>query len=332
MKSLTPMAAVSLVLAIASSAALAQDRVTYRDRAAKGPQVASGRIESESLAGIKIGAKLVNAADVLDVQYDLPGAIKLDYPRAVAAEGRSPTEAIPLYEALLRTPSVQNHKTLKRQIEFKIAMLAAARAEESPEQLQKAITAVAKCKKDHPDSWQLVPLTRMLARLNLDKEPPNTEAARVAFEELAATQGAPQELKNECAFQVIDLLLADGKIDDARQKLSSLPANEPRTRVYQIGCQASVDKIADAAKQLEELIDKSADRPLKAAAYNMLGDIYRRDAKTKKDALYAYLWVDVVYNDDPTELAKAYSRLAELFNELKDEERAKKYRDKLRGR
>jgi len=71
---------------------------------------------------------------------------------------------------------------------------------------------------------------------------------------------------------------------------------------------------------------------LKAAAYNMLGDLLRRDGKTKKDALYAYLWVDVVYNDDPAEVAKADGRLADLFGELKDEERARKYRDRLRGK
>jgi len=42
--------------------------------------------------------------------------------------------------------------------------------------------------------------------------------------------------------------------------------------------------------------------------------------------------VDVWYNDDPAEVAKADGRLASLFAELKDEERAKKYREKARGK
>src|SRR5262249_56532504 len=108
--------------------------------------------------------------------------------------------------------------------------------------------------------------------------------------------------------------------------------DNPRVQVYRIGIQATADKLADAAKQLEQLIDTTTDPSLKAAAYNMLGDCYRRDPQHKKDALYAYLWVDVVYNQDPIESAQSDARLADLFGELKDEERARKYRDRLKGK
>src|SRR5205807_5349252 len=138
------------------------------------------------------------------------------------------------------------------------------------------------------DAWELLPLTRTLARLNLDREPPDYDAARKAYEELALAHSAPSEIKLECAFQLIDLMLLAGKVDEARQRAAALPASDPRAKVYQVGCQGG----PDAARQLEELIDKSSDRGVKAAAYNMLGDVYRRDPKTKKDALYAYLWVD----------------------------------------
>src|SRR5207253_9913574 len=88
------------LLGIISSPVIAQDRVTFRDRSAKGSQTVSGKIESESLAGIRIANRTVPIADVIDVQYDVPGAIKLEYPRAVAAEGRSPAEAVGIYEGL----------------------------------------------------------------------------------------------------------------------------------------------------------------------------------------------------------------------------------------
>jgi hypothetical protein len=319
-----------LVMNLAIPAA-GQDRISYRDRTTKAPALATGTITSESVAGIKIGAKTIPAGDVLDVQYDV-AAIKLDYPRALAAEGRSAAEAIPVYEGMLRMPAVQNNKAVHRHVDYKIAMLAAARADEGRELRQKAITALDKFRKDYPEAWQLVPLTRTLARLYQDGEPPNLDAARKAYDDLAAAPGAPPELKQECAFNAIDLLLSAGKLDDAKQRVASLPSSDPRTKVYQIGCQASPDKLADAARQLEELIDKTSDRALKAAAYTMLGDVYRRDPKTKKDAVYAYLWVDVWYNDDPAQVAKADGRLAEVFGELKDEERARKYKDKARGR
>lgn len=313
---------------LAASPATAQDRVTYRDRSAKGSQTVSGKIDSESLAGIKIASRTIPIADVIDVQYDVPGAIKLEYPRAIAAEGRSPAEAVAIYEGLLKAPSVQNNLAIRRHIEYRIAMLTAARADEGRDHAQKAIAALTKFKADHHDAWQLLPLTRMLARLDLDREPPDFDAARKAYDDLASAPGAPPEIKQECAFQAIDLLLLAGKRDEAMQKAAALPGSDPRAKVYQIGCQSG----PDAAKQLEEMIDKTSDRGVKATAYNMLGDVYRRDPKTKKDALYAYLWVDVVYNDDPAEVAKADGRLATLFGELKDEDRAKKYRDKVRGK
>jgi hypothetical protein len=318
----------TMLFVVLAASAPAQDRVTYRDRATKGQQTASGKIDSESLAGIKIAGRTIPIADVIDVQYELPAAIKLEYPRAIAAEARSPAEAVPVYESLLKIPAVQNNRAIKRHVEFRIAMLSAARGDEGREQAAKAVSALAKFKADHPDAWQILPLTRTMARIDLDRDPPDYAAARKAYEDLAAAPGAPPEVKEECAFQVIDLLLLSGKTDEAKRQAAALPASDPRAQVYQIGCQPS----AGAAKQLEDMINKTTDRAVKAVAYTMLGDVHRRDPKTKKEAVYDYLWVDLEYNDDTAEVAKADGRLASLFAELKDEERAKKYRDKARGK
>jgi hypothetical protein len=316
-----------IVVLVLAAPVTAQDRVTFRDRASKGPQTASGKIDSESLAGIKVGGRTIPAADIIDIAYDVP-AIKLDYPRAMAAETRSAAEAIPLYEAMLRVPNAQNNKGLKALLEYKIAVLAAARGDENADQRQKAIAALTKYKADHADAWELLPLTRALARLHLDRDPADYDSARKAWDDLAAAPSAPAEIKLDSTLQAIDLLLLAGKAEEAKRKAASLPAGDQRSKVYQVGC----DGGPAAAKQLEEMIDKTTDRNVKASAYNMLGDVYRRDPKTKKEALYAYLWVDVVYNDDPAELAKADDRLAGLFAELKDPERARKYRDKVRGK
>jgi hypothetical protein len=318
----------AVTLAIVSDHVVAQDRVTFRDRPPKGSQAVAGKIESESLAGIRIGGRMIPIAELIDVQYDMPGVIKLDYPRAVAAESRSIAEAVGLYEALLRVPAVQNNPAIKRHIEYRIAALTAVRADENPEQRKKAIESLTKFRAEHRDAWQVLPLTRTLVRLYLDREPPDYEAARKAYEELAAAPGASSDVKQECAFQTIDLLLLAGKTDEAGRKAAALPASDPRTEVYRIGCQGG----PDAARRLEDLIDKSSDRALKAAAYNMLGDVYRRDPKTKKDAVYAYLWVDVIYNDDAAEVSKADGRLGSLFAELKDDDRAKRYREKARAK
>lgn len=321
-----------IVLISFSGIAAAQDKVQYREKGGKGAiQTASGKIESESVAGVRVGNRPISSSEIVDIQYEVPALIRLDYPRAVAAEARSPADASREYEGLLKNPSVQNAKFVRRQFEYKLASLAAARADESPELLNKAVEAIARFRKDNPDAWQLVPLTRTLARLSLQKDPPDADAARKAWDDLAVTPGVPDDVKSECVFQSVDLLLAANQRDDARRKLAAIPPSDPRRQVYEIGCSANPASPADAVKQLESLIDRTQDRAIKAAAYNMIGDCYRRDARTKKDALYAYLWVDVVYNDDPVETAKAVRRLAELFEDLKDDERARKYRERMRG-
>jgi hypothetical protein len=319
--------------AVLSAAARAQDKVQYREKGGKsGIQIATGKIDAESVAGIKIGGRTISSGEILDVQYEVPALIKLDYPKAVAAESKSPAEAIKEYEGLLKSPGLLNTKFIRRHIEFRIAMLTALRADEGPEPLAKAIDGLVRFKKENPDAWQLVPLTRALGRLLLQKEPPDLEGARKIYDELANNKDAPPEVKAECQFLVIDLLLQSGKLDNARARLAALPPSDPRVRIYEIGSSATPDKITGAVQQLQDIIDKTPDRSLKAAAYNMVGDCYRRDPKLRKEALYAYLWVDVVYNDDAAEVTKAVSRLADLFAELKDDDRARKYRERLRAR
>jgi hypothetical protein len=321
----------ALLLALAAAPAAAQDKVTYRDRT-KGVQTASGTITAESLAGVRVGGRTVPAADVIDTQYDVPGSVRLDYNAAAGAEARNPAEAIKGYEALLKAGPVQNLKPLKRHLEYKVAALTAARAEDGQELPLKAIAVLTAFKKDHPDAWQLVPLTRTLGRLLLDKDPPDPNAARKAYEDLAQAAAAPADVRQEFTFLAIDLLLRTGQAAEARKRLAALPAFDPRVQIYRIGCEATPDTLAAAADQLWAVIDHTTDPMVKAVAYTMLGDCLRRDPKTKKDALYAYLWVVHVYAQDPAETAKATGRAAEVFAELKDEDRARKYREMLKGK
>jgi hypothetical protein len=225
---------------------------------------------------------------------------------------------------------VQGQKFFKRHVEYRMAALAATRADEGPAQLRAAVDAIRKFQKDHPDAWQLVPLTRTLGRLLLNQDPPDAEAARKAYDELAAAPGAPADVKQEFTLLAIDVLLQAGKTAEAQTRLASLPAGDPRVPIYQIGVKATPDQLPGAVKELESYIAKATDPALKAAAYNVLGDLYRRDPKHLKDALYAYLWVDVVYNQDPVETQKAVARLADVFETLRDDARAKQYRDRLK--
>ena len=77
-------------------------------------------------------------------------------------------------------------------------------------------------------------------------------------------------------------------------------------------------------------LDQSQDAGLKALVYNTLGDCFNVKG-LKKDAMWAYLWVDVVYNQDKIEHAKAVERLSRVFKDLNDDARADRYKDKLKS-
>src|SRR5262249_11557728 len=116
-----------------------------------------------------------------------------------------------------------------------------------------------------------------------------------------------------------------------------LPANSPqrsRIDIYLIQCGQSDPKAAgDVEKKLRTLIDKlsdkdAGDRNLKALAYNTLGDYYLSKGRSR-DAFWAYMFVDVEYNQDPAEHKKALQALSKLFEEFKDDAKAKQYKERF---
>jgi len=316
----------AIVFVVASAGpGWAQDVVNFRDRSGRGGhllQSARGRIETESLQGVRIAGRTIPAADVVDVQYELPGAIKLDLPRALQAEAAPDraNEAVKEFRTLIAAPAVVARPALKRHLEFRVARLLGV-GDDYPV----AIAALEEFIRAHPDCWQRVAVTRWLARRYVDRTPPDFLAARKAYEDLAAV--APADLKADCALAVIDLSLEEGNLPEARRRLADVAAADPRLAGYLVRCASP----ADAADQLRALIGKAAD-VAKPSLYNLLGDVCRADPARRGDALFAYLYVDQVYTFDAYELMKARDRLAGVFAERGDDARAKLYRDKARGR
>ena len=114
--------------------------------------------------------------------------------------------------------------------------------------------------------------------------------------------------------------------------LKSVPKGDPlaaRVQVYLAECLAVSGKLPQAVSLLEGMIALTTDKELKAVAYNGLGDCYRLNGRPR-DALWPYLWVDVIYHQDREEHIKAMTQLAQLFKEQGDRLRAQQYRDKLR--
>jgi tetratricopeptide (TPR) repeat protein len=132
------------------------------------------------------------------------------------------------------------------------------------------------------------------------------------------------------------------KYAEAQTKLQALIDKLPpesrvssQARVLQAECLVADGKLAPAKEKLQKIIDDTKDSGVKAAAYNALGHAFwlNRDNKNAPDSLrsaqWAFLWVDVVYNQDKLEQAKAMYFLAQIFQRLGDFDRAREYVENL---
>jgi len=326
--------------------ARAQDEVRYYDRAAKQEAKASGSIQSESPSQIVLkqgaGTKTIPAVDIIEVVYKVGDLVNLKYRGArlnenTAYSGASADErkkavgfALSKYKEML--PDVNDAK-VKKHFEFTIARLLAREAEEDSDKARTAMGKLEQFMKDHPESWQISACAKVLAQLQMDQK--DFSAALKTYETLAQTPKISKEIRQECDLMTAQVLMADSKFADAEAKLQALsqtvPSDDPQAIRIQVSlaqCMAATNKIEQAVPKLEGIIAKTTDTDLKALAYNSLGDCYRA-AKKPEDALWAYLWVDVVYHQNRQEHAKALYWLAKLFKERGDETKSKQCRDRL---
>jgi hypothetical protein len=347
----------SLLLCVAAlvlpTSAAAQDRIQYADRAARKDTVstASGTIQDENAGAVvyKPGAaattKEIPAADIIDILYEVPGGVRIDYGRANAEEKKASdqikedarkkalTDLLTDYQKIFDQLRTERYRFAKRHLQFKIARLRAQLAEEDPEVRDQAITALTEFKKENPDSWQITLCAKLLARLQLAKG--DTGAAQKTYEELAATPNLAKRTRQECDLLVAGALIEARKYTDAQSKLDALlrelPADDPqatRVRLYSAQCRGASGKLEDAVKEIQGLIDKTSDKELLALSYNALGDCYRLNNKPK-EAIWPYLMVDVVYHQDRQQHARAVEHLAKLFEEQGDKEYARRYKESL---
>jgi predicted negative regulator of RcsB-dependent stress response len=343
--------ACALVLLFGAAApAWAQDEITYYDRATKKDAKISGAIQSESPSQIVVkpavgAAKTIPVPDLGDIFYNVPQLIRQEYRGAFNAEGRAEkalkeadrrkelASALQRYQELLPKVTEERPKT---HVEFKIAKLLAWQAEDDPAGLDAAIDKLKQFKKEHPNSWEISRAADLLAQLLVRKK--DYEGAQKAYEDLAATPNLSPETRQQCELKVAQVLVKAKKYDVAEKRLQELaktvPADSPpgiRLQLSLAEAEAASGKAEPAAKRLEAIIDKVSDVDLKASAYNTLGDCHRL-ANRPKDALWDYLWVDVMYYQNKEEHAKALYYLTKLFKELKDEKRAQQYRAKLESK
>jgi tetratricopeptide (TPR) repeat protein len=133
--------------------------------------------------------------------------------------------------------------------------------------------------------------------------------------------------KHAEAIQQFDAALAmtDGGADAENQRLAATLGKAVSL--------AETGGVEEAVNTIEKVIHDAdpQQKELHARAYNALGRCYEKAGKTK-DALLAYLHVDVLYNNVPEAHAEALAHLAPLWKAIGQEERAREARQSLEER
>lgn len=98
-------------------------------------------------------------------------------------------------------------------------------------------------------------------------------------------------------------------------------------KVGKARCMAASDKVDQAIKMLDDIIAKadSENMELHALAYNALGTALRKAGKPK-EALLAFLHVDLLYSGVPEAHAEALANLEQLFTEIHKPDHARRAR------
>ena len=289
---------------------------------------------------------MIPAGDILDIRYDKKiGDESRDfyYPtkdkEAALDKAKDRRDAmaelVRLYEKTLdKMPKDAEQDRARRNVEFRIAFLRGRMAVEYSAAPTLAMGALKAFKEKHPNSWQISQCLQKLAELQISEK--KLTDAEKTYTELAAAPVA-DDVKQEAGFLSARLSMDSGKFDAAQKKFEALaaklPKNSPiavRAIVAQAECLGLAKKTDEANKLLRQMLKESTDKNLKALAHNTLGKNLFED-KQYKEARWEFLWVDVVYNQDKAEHAKALYYLWKSFTQLGETERAQECLETLQS-
>jgi hypothetical protein len=329
------------------------DTVHYRDRK-KDNQVVTVRGETkESAKGIEVlingkVAVTVSPADVVRVDYGrLPGLADADRLGAITLENREIRDGKDLaaartaYTDMLKAAGGSDQRTRKF-LEYREAMWTARVADtktgaDFQTEAKRAIDKLSAFIRAYPKSWEVWPATTVTARLQNEIGKANDAAA--TWGALGKNPDLPADLRYLARLGELETLLQSNPLAaqpaaDDLAKDRGFPATGPlrdKLTVFQAVLKAPPPKEGPKpaeVKSVEDVVAKTTDPGVRAVAHNALGEYYLANNRPR-EAMWEFLWVETVYNQDKDELVKAVARLAHVFELLGDKERADQYRDKL---
>jgi hypothetical protein len=349
--------ALVLVMTVLESAGLSQPtglgiKVYYRDRKdSTGPEKI---IDGDSLKVTPAGLQVINK-DKVTATISPADVLRVDPGELAGTERKDLAAQITLERERKWEPARVNYLDMQKKakdakapaktlqyLEFKIAYTTARAADDAdevswPEKAEAAQKLLGEYLITNPTGWEVWPIARAQAWLLLQLDRPANAAGTWA--KLVKNPDVPADLQREAALEEIDCLVRVKQVPEATariaEQLKSATAGpiKDRLTIYQTALKlmggAPQEDLVRWVKPIQDVIDQTKDPGVRAVGYNMIGEVYM-SANKPRDAMWEYLRVEVIYNQDRDEVAKAMLRLVKAFEAQQDDDRAHSYREKLR--
>jgi tetratricopeptide (TPR) repeat protein len=226
-------------------------------------------------------------------------------------------KAIAGYQSALQAATSEN---LRTDLEFDIARATAAKALKDEDQYDAAIGLLEKFRTTHASSFRYYEALRLLAQLYMNKG--EVDKGNSALQAMA---DAPwTDFKMETDILKSKVALAHDDVAGALKSLESVIAVAPstpaeRSRRYEAlltkaACLQKQGKFQPATEVLSGILDEASDDDTKTLAETCirLGDCYQAGGRTK-EAILAYLRVDLIFPKEKKQHAEALYYLSRLF-------------------
>jgi hypothetical protein len=174
---------------------------------------------------------------------------------------------------------------------------------------------------------------RACTRLQIERR--KFDDASRAWERVSSNPNMPPDARLEASLQAIDLQIRAGTYSAAGTAAAELlktavGSKKDRLNIYVLAAKAGGDgKPLDGIDKIKAEMDKTKDPSVHATGFSMMGELYLA-GKKPRDAMWMFLWVETVVNQDKDEAFKALTRLLEIFESQMDDDFKNKYRDKIK--
>ena len=348
--------ALAALIALAVPAFAQKDRVVIRDRATGQESVFDGDA-IESPGGIKMAIsgkdRTFFASEIVRIDFGaLDAAIRLAASGQETDGLKTPSTALAYYADRLKALPNANEKT-KRFLAFREAYWSSRVADsksgaEFETESKKTLEKISAFNKANSKTWEPWILGRISARMS--GELGDWKAAENTLRELAAPAELPPELKFEARAVRLGYMLRGGMYPEAKSLAEDIdgdkaapPAIKERVAFYREALSVLPAKDSDEADpmnpgekkkvsaagskaKLEAMIAKAKEPAVRGVGYGVLGEILLAHRQTR-DAMWSFLSVEMLYNQDKDERVMALHRLVKISNETNEKDGEKNRAD-----